>query len=221
MKLLLTSIGIANQTIAKAFHGLLAKDISSAQIAFVTTAGYFAQSRDKSWFVDQMASVRNLKPANFELIEFNSMKRELILKRLAESDAIFLSGGDTSALMHAIDTKELRTILREFAQTKLYCGISASTHIASKDLKFSTQEKIAKYHDEYGYLAKDGLGLIDFYTRAHYLSPKHPQLTREHVSGIAKTVKEIVYAIDDQSAVVVDGDKVSVASEGTYEIFNA
>lgn len=220
MKLLLTSRGITNESIANAFKQLLNKDLAETQIAFVTTAGYFSEKSDKSWFVDQMLSVRNLNPKTFELVEFNSLRRELIIERLDASDVIFLSGGHAAALMHAIDRQNLRSILKKFAHEKLYCGISASSHITSPDLKLSTQPKNEEYAREYGYKADTGLSLIDFYIRAHYREAKHPHVTEEYVAELAQGVDKPIYAIDDESAVVVNGDKVSVVSEGEYKVFN-
>lgn len=217
MKLLLTSKCIANNSIKSAFIELLDKDISEIQIAFIPTSGYFAEG-DKKWFVDEMMTVRALNPRVFELVDIYALSRDKIIERLEKSDVVFLGGGHAAALMHAIDSKNLRGVLQEFARNKVYCGSSASSHIASKDLQMSTKEKNENYFKEHNYHTDTALGLIDFYVRAHYKDK--PNITEESVAQMSKKLRgQMIYAIDNQSAVSVNGDVVKVISEGEYKIF--
>ena len=217
MKLLLTSKFITNNSIKNGLIELLEKDISEIQIAFITTSGYFAEG-DKKWFVDEMMSVRALNPRFFELIEIYSLSRKKILERLESSDVVCLSGGHAAALMQAIDSKDLRGVLKDFAKNKVYCGSSASSHIASKDLEMSTRAKNEAYFKENNYQTDTALGLVDFYVRAHYKDK--PNITEEYVAEMSKKLKgNKIYAIDNQSAVSVNGNVIKVISEGDYKIF--
>lgn len=218
MKLLLTSKAITNDSIKRAFIELLGKDPGDAQLTFVTTPAYLGRG-DKAWFVDEMLSVRNLNFGFFELVELNSLSRERIISRFEASDAVFFSGGNAASLMHAIDKQNLREVIRQFAEEKVYCGTSASTHAASPDLALSTKEKIEAYYQETGYRADSGLGFIDFYIRAHYKEERHAEISEDYVAGRAAELKKPIYALDDQSAVVINGDKIEVVSEGEYKIF--
>lgn len=218
MKLLLTSKGLTNDTLKQEFIRLLGTDVSNSTIAYVPTAGLYG-SNDKSWFVDEMNSYRQLNPAKFMLIDFETLDRAEILERMAEADAIVSSGGNMSHLMHMVDKKDLRTELKHFAETKLYSGISASTHVVCHKPLLSNPDKINRYAEVTGYTANQCYGWVDFYLRAHYTETNHLQWTDDILQEVANTEHTTVYGIDNASAVSVEGDEVKVISEGNYQIF--
>lgn len=54
----------------------------------------------------------------------------------------------------------------------------------------------------------------------HINNPDFPNATLERVEKLARDLKTSLYTPDDQSAVVVDGKKIEVVSEGKWEKFN-
>lgn len=217
MNLLLTSKGITNKSIENALKHLIGKDFSSSYIGYVPTAALFSSS-DKKWFVKEISTFSNLNPKEFKLIDFNMHSRTEIIKRLKDIDCLVLSGGSSSALMHAIDKKHLRNSLQEFAANKVYCGVSASSHIVSKNLALSNQDKVNSYLKDYKYKPKETLNWVDFYVRSHYSEPRYPDLTTEYLQKKANKLNTTVYGIDDQSAVLINKKTISVISEGTYAV---
>jgi hypothetical protein len=47
-----------------------------------------------------------------------------------------------------------------------------------------------------------------------------PHASPDTFSELAKSIKAPIYALDDESAVKVDGEKVEVVSEGKYLVLN-
>lgn len=218
MKLLLTSKGITNKSIEKEFVRLLDKNLDKSTIGYIPTAGLFS-ANDKKWFVDEMLTFRNLEPKEFIIIDFNLLERKEILTRIDRCDALAFSGGDSSVLLHAIDKKDLRDELYKFSQTKLYCGVSASSHIVSKDLTLSNKEKIECYYNTTGYRSDKALGWVDFYVRAHYLEERYPDLTEDYLQEQANNIRGEIYGIDDQSAISIEDSKIEIISEDKAKLF--
>jgi hypothetical protein len=69
-----------------------------------------------------------------------------------------------------------------------------------------------------------GLGWVPFHIRPHLNSKWFPQVKVPYIEAQAKELQEPVYAIDDQSAVVVTGhgieQKASVVSEGEWKLID-
>jgi peptidase E len=57
MKLLLTSNGLSNDSIAKAFAELIGKDPKDAKVAFIPTASNLERG-NKSWLIDDMYRIK-------------------------------------------------------------------------------------------------------------------------------------------------------------------
>lgn len=136
---------------------------------------------------------------------------------MQSSDAIFFAGGSASGLLHSLEKHDLKNTIREIAEKKVYCGISASSHITSKDLALSNPKKIKSYKEMTGFKAWEGLGWVDFYTRSHYTPEKYPEISAE----LASVLQANIYAIDDETAIKVVDGVPEVVSEGSYKIFRS
>ncbi len=64
-----------------------------------------------------------------------------------------------------------------------------------------------------------GAGWVDFALIPHFDNPDHPDASLQNAEKWAAKIPAPVYAIDDQSAVVVDRGTVRVASEGQWKLF--
>jgi dipeptidase E len=219
MRLLLTSDGLSNQSIANALFELVGKKPEEISIAFISTAMNLTEG-DKSWFIKDL---HNLGKQNFkfiDIVDISTLEKEVWLPRLEKADVLFFSGGNTFYLMHWMKKSGLKDLLPEFLKTKVYASISAGSTSSGRSLIFSSERNKEIFEKHFGEASNEALNLVDFYIIAHLNSSKFPNRRKELLAEETKKVKEIVYAIDDQSALkVVDGE-VEVVSEGEYLVFN-
>lgn len=219
MKLLLTSAGLKNETLAKALLDLAGKPAEEINVAFIPTA-MNPTGNNKIWFIDNLYELKQQNYKLIDIVDISALPKWNWRPRLEAADVIFVSGGTSAHLMRYIEESGLKELLPELLKTRVLAGISAGSVVMSPTLKLSDKDKTAWYKDKFGYEAKEGLGFVDFYIHPHLNAPKHPQRSKEVVERTAKEVSETIYAIDDQMAIkVVDGN-AEVIGEGEYIVFN-
>jgi dipeptidase E len=117
--------------------------------------------------------------------------------------------------MEWVDKSGLKSLLKEFLQTKVYVGVSAGSMILGPDLLLNTCQKLYK-EDLERTENMNGVRLVDFYILPHYNSSHFSKRTKENVLGATQDIKNKIYALDDNSAVEVVNGNVKVVSEGKF-----
>jgi dipeptidase E len=219
MKLLLTSGGITNKTIADALLDLVGKKVEEINVVFIPTA-VNASPNDMGWFIDNLYELRQQKYKCVNIVDISALPRDVWQPRLEKADVLIFSGGVMAHLVRWVRESGLKELLPELLKTKIYVGISAGTMMMSKTLVFDNPRKVERYKEEFHREEKEGLGLIDFYIRPHLNSLSSPHVTKDYLEKIAKEIPQAIYAIDDQMAIKVVDDKVEVIGEGEYLVFN-
>ncbi len=218
MKFLLTSSGLSNPSIAKALFELVGKKPEETVVVFIPTAANVEEG-GKEWLIDDLY---NLKKQNFkstDIVDISAISQEMWRPRIENGDVLVFSGGNTFHLIHWLNKSGLAQLLPEILKTRVYMGISAGSIVTTKNLSVSQSKKLY-YEDLQGAPSKEGLGFFNFHFRPHLNSPHFPNVTRELLEEMAKELDGPLYAMDDQSALKIDGDKVEVVSEGEYLILN-
>ena len=231
MKLLLTSNGLSNETIASALEELVAKPRKETKVAFIPTAAFAADGAEKNtkeWLITDLYRAKEF--AGFiDVVSLADLSPEDVIKRLAYSDVIFVGGGNTFYLSYWMEKSGLFDSLPELLETRVYAGISAGSMIATKNIRTASQaiKNPNKYYDEeYDELGPKGqsagraAGLVNFVVRPHYGRVRFPGDPDEIFDTIVQEIKAPLYAIDDASAVKVIDDQIDVVSEGTWKLFN-
>ncbi len=219
MKLLLTSNGLSNQSIVKAFFELIGKSPATTRIAFIPTAMNVSES-DKSWFIHDLMNIEKQGVELIDIVDISALPKKIWLPRLESVDVLFFSGGNTSHLMRWIVESGLKELLLELLKTRVWAGISAGSMVTNPSLALSSKDKKIYYEETFNYKNEEALGLVDFYVRPHFNSPDFPHSRKEHIGEIAKEISKKIYALDDNSALRVVDDKVEVVSEGEWAVFN-
>ena len=75
MKLLLTSAGIKNKTIAKALFGMVGKKPSDTSLVFIPTASN-VEKGDKSWLIDDLMNLKNKVSSQLRLAIFRLLTKK-------------------------------------------------------------------------------------------------------------------------------------------------
>lgn len=208
MRLILTSAGFSNKIIADTLRKL----VKEIKIAFIPTAAN-VEKGDKAWLINDYLNCKKL--GSVDIVDISALNKSVWLPRLKEANVIVVGGGDTKYLMDCINFSGLKKELPGLLRKRIYVGISAGSCVLSETLNTSSEYL---YGDESKKSIK-GLGYINFNVRPH-LNSKYFPLVRDHV--LKKYIKKIrgdTYAIDDKSAVVVDGKKIRVISSGKYIIY--
>ena len=220
MKLLLTSGGLTNRSIANALFELVGKSPEQTAFAFIPTAMNLSTG-DKSWFINDL---QNFKKQNFkfiDIVDISALPKKIWLPRLEAADVLFFSGGNTFHLMHWLKESGLAELLPELLKTRVYGGISAGIMVTNPTLALSSKDKRIYYEENFGSSDIAGLGFVDFYTRPHLNSPDFPQANAGYLKNeVAKNIDAAIYGLDDNSALKVIDGKVEVVSEGDWVKIN-
>jgi dipeptidase E len=209
MKLLLTSGGLRNPAITDAMLDLVEKPADALNIAFIPTA-MNVETGDKRWAIDHMLRLRDLGCKMLDIVEIAAVSKEIWLPRLQAADVLFVNGGHTVYLMQKMNKSGLAEELPKLLEDRVYVGVSAGSHVASPDLRFKS--------DDPGKFMK-ALHLVDFGVQVHMNSSDLPFDKSEE--ALRRRIQEVappypVYGLDDEMAVKVDGENVSVVGEGEY-----
>lgn len=219
MKLLLTSAGLRNKSIANALLELAEKDFEKLNLVYIPTA-MNVEPDDKGWYIDDLVNCQKLKFASVDIVDISAMPRKIWEPRLNQADILMFGGGDTFHLMHWISKSGLKELLPEMLKEKVYVGISAGSIATSESLVLSDLENLYGEEEVVEEKVRNGLGYIDFHFIPHFNASYFPKLTSENIKELAKNVKETIYALDDESAIkIVDGE-ISVVGEGKWEKFD-
>ena len=222
MKLLLTSGGITNDTLANELEVIAGKQFSDLKIAFIPTAG-LCDSGEKKWLVEDMYRLTS-RDAQIDIVDIAQLKTYAIRKRLEWSDVIFVGGGNTFYLSYWMQEKGVYEMLPNLLDQRVYAGISAGSMIASRTIRTSSQAYNSEhfYDKTYNEFGPEGqssdktLGWIDFAFRPHLNSRYFPEATEGKMQDITDDIGIEMYVLDDDCAIKVDGDELSIVGGGEW-----
>ncbi|MCC2630714.1 MAG: peptidase dipeptidase dipeptidase [Candidatus Paceibacter sp.] len=218
MKLLLTSAGVKNKSIARALIELVGKPAHETSIAFIPTAANVEEG-SKDWLITDLNNLIQEGYKSVDIVDISALPKEMWEPRLKAADILFFGGGNSFHLMHWLKKSGLADMLPELLTTRVYAGISAGSMVASKDLSLSQSQRLY-YEDLDRTEDMSGLGFVDFYLRPHLNSPYFTKIRKEYLEELAQEISEVIYALDDNSALKVVAGKVEIVSEGECLVFN-
>jgi dipeptidase E len=220
MKLLLTSAGISNKKIHNALVELLGKPIAEANALFVPTAIYalrdgaqLAQKVITGLIGDPFTQLGWKSLGVLELTALPSIKKEIWVPMLRETDALLVGGGDCQYLCYWMQKSGLAELLPSLLLKTVYVGLSAGSMI------------MTRFGTTYGghTLPADSdkcLGFLDFALHPHLDHEWFPDNSMANLEKLAATLAVPSYAIDDQTAINITDGKVEVVSEGQWKFFD-
>ena len=218
MKLLLTSGGLMNDSIISALKELTQKPFNELHLAFIPTASNM-EDGDKWWLIKDLEICKKLGFKSIDIVDISALPRKIWQKRLEKAHVILNEGGNTFHLNYWMRESGLKDLLPELLKTRVYIGISAGTIVMTPSLILSGSEKEAlKEIGEEIY--EEGLGMVNFFVEPHLNNSYFPQLTFDYVEEQSKKISQTIYALDDNSAIKVDGENIEVVSEGEWKKFN-
>lgn len=218
MKLLLTSSGITNPSIAKALFELVGKKPGDTSLVVIPTASNIEMG-DKEWFIDDLVNLKNQQFKSIDIADISSLPDTLWKQKIEGSDVLFFEGGNTYYLMEWIKKSGLDNMLPELLSKKIYVGVSAGSMVTNPNL-ILTVSQVLYSEDMDKSQDMEALNLVDFYVIPHFKSSNFPGVREENIKKVTNDMGKKIYVIDDQSAVkVIDGD-VEIVSEGKFLVLN-
>ncbi len=126
-----------------------------------------------------------------------------------EADVLLVDGGDATYLCHWVKKSGLAELLPSLADT-VWVGVSAGSMVMTPRIGASFVEWASASDDS-------ALGVVDFSIFPHLNA--FPTNTLADAERWAAEIGGAAYAIDEQSAIVVDGGATEVISEGQWKQF--
>jgi dipeptidase E len=232
MKLLLTSAGVRNPSIQTALLGLLGRPITDCTALCIPTALYGHPAvgpGQNAWrFItgrsDHMTGLGWKSVGVLELTALPSIPEQRWVPLVRDTDVLLAAGGDALYLAHWMRQSGLADLLSSLDGT-VYVGMSAGSmvmtpRVGREFVGWTPPDSGLDGGDDSGDDSGDDttLGVVDFSIFPHL---DHPMLTENTPAAAQRWAAAIggpAYAIDDETAIVIDGadGAVEVVSEGTW-----
>ena len=218
MKLLLTSGGVTNSSIAAALVDLLGKPVDQAVALCIPTAQW---GHPKCGPVSARGFVSGLPPWGgltslpwrslglLELSALPSIGNERWVPWVREADVLLVDGGDATYLCHWLRASGLADLFPSLPET-VWVGVSAGSMVLTPRIGADFVHWPAATDDR-------TLGVVDFSIFPHL--DVFPTNTLADARRWAKEIGGPAYALDDQTAITVANGAVEVISEGRWERF--
>jgi dipeptidase E len=220
MKLLLTSAGIGNTSIRNALIDLLGKPIAEASALFVPTAIYaipngadIARRVIRGSLGDPFCELGWKSLGVLELTALPSIKQELWVPMLRDTDALLVGGGDCQYLCYWMRQSGLADLLPSLLRKTVYVGLSAGSMVMTRFGTTYSRHTLPAESDR-------SLGLVDFALHPHLDHEWFPENSLAALEKLAATIPMISYMIDDHTAIKVTDGIVEVVSEGHWKLFD-
>lgn len=215
MKLLLSSNGLSNQSIANALFELVGKPAAETIVAFIPTAMNVARGT-KDWFINDLNNIKKQGFKFIDIVDVSALPKEIWLPKLEDADVLFFSGGNTYHLMYWLNKSGLAELLPDLLKTRVYAGISAGSIVTNPSLVVTSEDKRKYYEENFGYKNETALNFVDFYIYPHFNSPKHLNSNEDTLKKAAEETEKTIYGLDDNTALKVIDNEVTVVTEGEY-----
>lgn len=217
MKLLLTSGGVTNGSIRDALVDLLGKPIEEASALCIPTAQWghpMCGPESMRRFVTDstpptMTGLGWKSVGLLELTALPTMSRDRWVPWVQEADVLLVDGGEATYLAHWVEESGLGEVLPSLTDT-VWVGVSAGSMVMAPRIGDFFVEWRPKEGDR-------ALGVVDFSIFPHLglFATNTVEAAERWAAGLGNPA----YALDEQSAVLVDGDRVEVVSEGVWRHF--
>ncbi len=216
MKLLLTSGGISNKSIELALEDLAGKPLKKLNVAFIPTASHW-ESGDKSWLIGDLVICQRIFKS-VDIVDIAVLPQEKWKDRLSDADVIFIEGGNTGFLSYWMYKSEFNIYLDKILSQKIYVGVSAGSMIIGKNILLDYSELLYGEVTE-KWMNERSIPILNFSIIPHYKSNYFVNINDFNLQKIIKETGEVIYALDDNSAIKVEDEKIEVISEGEWKKF--
>jgi len=221
VKLLLTSGGVTNASIQDALVSLLGKPIAECTALCIPTALYGHPRVGPGLRAWQFISGNSENPmvdlgwksvGVLELTALPSIDAELWVPLVRETDVLLVGGGDVLYLCYWLRQSGLADLLPSLTDM-VWVGLSAGSMVMAPQVGDDFIQWRPPVGDD------STLGVVDFSIFPHLAPDGMPGNSMAEAESWIADVGGPAYAMDDQTAIVVDDGRVEVVSEGLWKHF--
>lgn len=219
MKLLLTSAGISNTSIRNALVDLLGKPIAECRALFIPTAIYAIDGGADiirkvicGTLGDPFCELGWKSLGILELTALPTVKKEVWLPMLQETDALLVGGGDCQYLCYWMQHSGLAELLPSLLRKTVYVGLSAGSMIMTRFGTTYGNHTLPTDSDKC-------LGIVDFAIHPHLEHESFPENSLMNLEKLASALPVPSYLIDDNTAIKVTDMSIEVISEGKWKLY--
>ena len=223
MKLLLTSAGIKNASIADALRELLGKPIAESDALCIPTGlyGHPMAGPRQAWRVvsgrETRAPMIGLGWKSIGVLELTalpSLDEDRWETWVREADVLLVNGGDALYLAHWLRESGLAELVPSLTEL-VWVGLSAGSMVLTPRIG----EDFVQWRPPSG--GDETLGFVDFSICPHLAPEGMPGNTMAEAESWAAGIDGPAYAIDDETAIQVVDGAVEVVSEGNWKLLSA
>jgi len=143
MRLLLTSCGVTNRSIARALFDLLGKKPEATAVTFVPTAAN-VELGDKGWLIDDLVNLKRLNFKSIDIADISAIDRTLWFTKMTRADVLYFGGGKRYHLMQWILRSGLIEELPGLLESRVYVGMSAGSMITGRKLRLEFSHMVTE-----------------------------------------------------------------------------
>ncbi|MBL7045238.1 MAG: Type 1 glutamine amidotransferase-like domain-containing protein, partial [Parcubacteria group bacterium] len=195
MKLLLTSSGLTNQSIAQALLDLVELPAEEIKLIFIPTAAN-VEKGDKGWLVEDLLNLKKQGYESVDIVDIASVPKEELQTPLEASNVICFGGGNQQYLAKVLRESGVGELLPELLKTRTYVGISAGSMVAGQ---FASPEglKLVYPDEQIPEKIEQPLGFVDHVFIPHLNSEHFLYARKDKIENLKKIVGYPIYALDD------------------------
>lgn len=189
MKILLSS----NKEIIKEFIK------ENDTIGFIPTASELDEDR---WYTEKDREDLIEMKFNVIVIDISKLTKQEIVEKLNNVNAIYISGGNCFYLLQQLKIKDVLQEIIEFANNKIYIGLSAGACIACPSIEYLERlddKSQAPLLNNY-----KAMNLVDFYILPHYRSKEKYTKLSDEIEKEYKNYKFI--KLSNEQAIIIKND---------------
>lgn len=215
MKLVLCSEGFSTPNTVQACVELVGKPQDQIRVAIINE-GFAVEKGGKRWVLDNLNDVSKNFPAELDIVNLLALPIEEVENRINNCDVIFVVGGNTDYLMHVYNKTGFTKLLPKLLETKVYVGSSAGSMVLGKRVSTAAYQEIYGEDDDFD--ITEYMGLVDLAIKPHLGSPHFLNNRPDVLERVGKGLDFPVYALRDDSAIVIDGDKQTFIGSEPYKV---
>ncbi len=146
-----------------------------------------------------------------ELTALPSIKKEIWVPMVQQTDALLVGGGDCQYLSYWMRQSGLADLLPSLLNKMVYVGLSAGSMIMTRFGTTFGNHTLPPESDK-------SLGLFDFALHPHLDYPAFPENSLANLEKLAATLSIPSYLVDDETALKIIDGNVEVVSEGHWKL---
>lgn len=199
MKVILASIAC---NIIEKTKDIFGKPFNEIQLTIIPTAANTYAVDNRPWFDNELNAFKKLR-FNIKILEIENKNKEEIKEELKNTDAVFVTGGNTYYLLYHAKESGLFSLLKEMVNTGvIYIGSSAGSVLAGLNVDIARRFDNSSIVDLENY---EGLAFTQSLILPHFDKKEATEELKETVKEWEDKGYRITSLRNDQ-ALIIDGE---------------